>query len=776
MKLEHITTLILAAFFASGIASTVGAGVNETELFIIGFDIAEGSPEEENLKDMAEQMGGSYISAEDATTAADLEVALTRSFAGIYGGATETLSLLEIRGPVADVVDTVEPYVWGPQEFAGFYYDIDDDLGRESITMTITDGNVLDEDTGVIYSTEAQQNDFDYEEWGKYWTIGFLAEEYFAAYVEGTAETAFLFDDSTDTNLMADEQLSKVLTDDDEERTFTSGTPLKLAEDYELAIQAIDLDGNKVYVQLMKNGAVVDSSVIEPSKTGATIKDKTYTYKKDLGDTEKIVVIAVHFKNAFRGAETDLATVDGIWQISDTYTEIEEDTEYDKMTIQTVDADTKTVTMINEDEKITLTKKKDISLMENIRIKTADQDATVEDPLRFFIYKEITEPGTYEVRGTVKNLEMDPIEWTASSFAGFYYDIDDDLGRESITMTITEGNVLDEDTGVIYRTEAQQNDFDYEEWGNYWTIGFLAEEYFAAYVEGTTETAFLFDDSTDTNLMADEQLSKVLIDDDEERTFTSGTPLELDEDYELAIQAIDLDGNKVYVQLMKNGAVVDSSVIEPSKTGATVKDKTYTYKKDLGDTEKIVVIAVHFKNAFRGAETDLATVDGIWQISDTYTEIEEDTEYDQMTIQTVDAGAKTIIMANEDNKITLSKKKDISLMENIRIKTADQDDAPLRFYIYKEMTIEGEEAEEAAPAPVEAPAPAVEEPVAEEPVAEEPAAEAPAVEEPVAEEPAAEEHAEEPAAEPAGGIPGFEAVFALTGLLAVSYLVLRKRE
>jgi S-layer protein (TIGR01567 family) len=690
--------------------------------------------------------------------------------------AVSAVDKVEIRGPVADVVDTVEPYVWGPQEFAGFYYDIDDDLGRESITMTITDGNVLDEDTGVIYSTEAQQNDFDYEEWGKYWTIGFLAEEYFAAYVEGTAETAFLFDDSTDTNLMADEQLSKVLTDDDEERTFTSGTPLKLAEDYELAIQAIDLDGNKVYVQLMKNGAVVDSSVIEPSKTGATIKDKTYTYKKDLGDTEKIVVIAVHFKNAFRGAETDLATVDGIWQISDTYTEIEEDTEYDKMTIQTVDADTKTITMINEDEKITLTKKKDISLMENIRIKTADQDPTVEDPLRFFIYKEITEPGTYEVRGTVKNLEMDPIEWTASSFAGFYYDIDDDLGRESITMTITEGNVLDEDTGVIYRTEAQQNDFDYEEWGNYWTIGFLAEEYFAAYVEGTTETAFLFDDSTDTNLMADEQLSKVLIDDDEERTFTSGTPLELDEDYELAIQAIDLDGNKVYVQLMKNGAVVDSSVIEPSKTGATVKDKTYTYKKDLGDTEKIVVIAVHFKNAFRGAETDLATVDGIWQISDTYTEIEEDTEYDQMTIQTVDAGAKTIIMANEDNKITLSKKKDISLMENIRIKTADQDDAPLRFYIYKEMTIEGEEAEEAAPAPVEAPAPAVEEPVAEEPVAEEPVAEEPVAEEPVAEEPAAEEHAEEPAAEPAGGIPGFEAVFALTGLLAVSYLVLRKRE
>jgi len=382
-----------------------------------------------------------------------------------------------------------------------------------------------------------------------------------------------------------------------------------------------------------------------------------------------------------------------------------------------------------------------------------------------------------EIRGPVADVvnTEEPYVWGPQEFAGFYYDIDDDLGRESLSLTITSNNVLDEDTGVIYETTAQENDFEFEDWGKYLTIGFLAEEYFAAYVEDTPETAYLADDSTDINLMADEQLSKVLIDDDEEMTFTTGTPLELEEDYELAIQAIDLDGNKVYVQLMKNGAVVDSAVVEPSKDGATIKDKTYTYKKDMGDTEKIVIIAVHFKNAFRGADQDLATVDGIWQISDTYTEIEEDTEYDKMTIQTVDPVAKTITMANEDEKITLSKKKDISLMENIRIKTADQDDAPLRFYIYKEATIEAEEEEEPAPEPVAAPEPVVEEPAAEEPAAEEPAVEEPAAEEPAA-EPAEEPAAEEPAEEEAGGIPGFEAVFAITGLLAVSYLVLRKRE
>ncbi|TRZ68730.1 MAG: S-layer protein, partial [Methanothrix sp.] len=214
----------------------------------------------------------------------------------------------EIQGPTATVVNTT--YTWGPQEFAGFYYDIDDNLGEESITMIIT-GDTLAEDTtprGVVYRTTAQKDEFDFDAWGEYYTIGFLAEEYFAGYVEADTvpkEASYLYVDSTDENLMVDEQLSKILTDDDDEYTFTTGTPLKLAEGYELSIKAIDLDGNKVYVELYKDGKSVDSAVIEPSKDNPTMEDKTYAYTKDMGDTEDIVVIAVHFKNAFRGAEQD---------------------------------------------------------------------------------------------------------------------------------------------------------------------------------------------------------------------------------------------------------------------------------------------------------------------------------------------------------------------------------------------------------------------------------------------------------------------------------------
>jgi len=118
-------------------------------------------------------------------------------------------------------------------------------------------------------------------------------------------------------------------------------------------------------------------------------------------------------------------------------------------------------------------------------------------------------------------------------------------------------------------------------------------------------------------------------------------------------------------------------------------DKTYYYKKDVGDSKDLVIIAAHFKNAFRGADQNLATIDGIWQISEVPTEVKADTEYDKMRIATVTSD--TITMDNKDNTVTLSKNNEIDLMGDVKIKTADQDvidDAnPLRYYIFKSHEI-----------------------------------------------------------------------------------------
>jgi S-layer protein (TIGR01567 family) len=303
---------------------------------------------------------------------------------------------VEVRGAVAGTINgqsnlVDNTFTWNPQNFAGFFYDIKKDLGTENLKFVLTENNKLSGDSpyGITYTTTAQNKDYERALWGSYKIIGFGAEKYFAGYNAGADVASDIFNtESTDKNSLSSEQLEQVLVDDDSEMTVTSGTPLKLQQGYELAIKSIDIDGNKVYLELSKNGAVVDSMVISPSKDGATEADKTYYYKNPaVGEQKKLVTVGVHFKNAFRGADSNLATVDGEWQISDTPTEVKADTQYDKMTIRTVDATAGTITMDNKDNAITLSKNKDITFMGGIKIRTADQDEiSAENPLRYYIY------------------------------------------------------------------------------------------------------------------------------------------------------------------------------------------------------------------------------------------------------------------------------------------------------------------------------------------------------------------------------------------------------
>jgi hypothetical protein len=203
----------------------------------------------------------------------------------------------------------------------------------------------------------------------------------------------------------------RILLNDSSLLTINSGTALKLKEGYDMAIKSIDLDGNKVYLELLKDGQVVDSQVI----IAANEVDDTFVYSRP-GTTQKI---EVDFKNAFRGADQNMATINRVLQTSET------------------------------------------------------------DP------------------------------------------------------------------------------------------------------------------------------SRILVNDSSYRTLTLRTPLILEEGYEFAINSVDIGGNKVYVELSKDGFVVDSRVI----ITANDVDDSYIYLKPETEQE----IAVHFQSAFRGADRNLAIIDRIMQ-------------------------------------------------------------------------------------------------------------------------------------------------------------------
>jgi S-layer protein (TIGR01567 family) len=183
---------------------------------------------------------------------------------------------------------------------------------------------VMEPTNGV--EPEISTKSFEFAGWGAYRFADISGKRYFAAYLEEPTpkmldageSIPYLWQKSNGKDLQKNGQLSEVLMDDNEERTLTSSEPLKLEEGYELAITSIYTDGNKVYLELSKDGQVVDAKLIKPFPEFKSIKDRTYYYKSDVGRTKKVVQIAVYFKNAFRGGSgIDLATVGGVFQISD---------------------------------------------------------------------------------------------------------------------------------------------------------------------------------------------------------------------------------------------------------------------------------------------------------------------------------------------------------------------------------------------------------------------------------------------------------------------------
>jgi PGF-CTERM protein len=140
-------------------------------------------------------------------------------------------------------------------------------------------------------------------------------------------------------------------------------------------------------------------------------------------------------------------------------------------------------------------------------------------------------------------------------------------------------------------------------------------------------------------------------------------------------------------------------------------------------------------------------------------EIASDDTFGELEVTTV--GANNLVLTNDDD-LTLSKDKEIAIAGNMFFKVADSDS--LRYYPYAEYVIGGNVTE-----PTEPVTPGEETPVTpgeETPVT--PGEETPVTpgeETPVEETPTNETETPD--------TPGFEAIFAVAGLLAVAYLVRR---
>ena len=611
--------------------------------------------------------------------------------------------------------------------FAGFWYDIDEDLSSETLTIVnnsaIVSGEAIGED-GLVYNATIVQNDYEADFAAEadvtgsdnmtYPLIGLFADKYVPTDDEDAGE------------------LVKLLLDTDDKYTLRTGSALELAGGYELTAKQIDVEGDKVWMELTKDGEFVEDEVIDVSGN----VDTTWDYDVDVGDQSDVIVFRVLVTDVFQGQVDSLAVIEGLWLLDyENVLEIESSDEFGEFEVDTV---ANSITM-NNTGTLTLSADKTIDLAEGMSFVTADSD-----DLRFYLMKEYTEPGTYEVRGTVAGVGA--TEWTTDDFAGFWYDLDDNEGSETLSITVSGTTVADE-TGLWYNTTIVQTGYEADFAGEtgatvnnttFPIIGLFAQEYVAT-------------DDDDAG-----ELVKLLLDTDDKYTLRTGSALELAGGYELTAKQIDVEGDKVWMELSKDGEFVEDEVIDVSGN----VDTTWDYDVDVGDQSDVIVFRVLVTDVFQGQVDSLAVVEGLWLLDyENILEIESADEFGELEVDSV---SNKIAMFNSGT-ITLSADKEIDLAEGFMLKTADNS-STLRYYPFVERTIgEGVIVDDSEAGPSEEEMPAEEEVSEEEMPSEENVTEEMPVEE---EEEPAEETAEEES-------PGFEAVFAVAGLLAVAYLVRR---
>ena len=536
-----------------------------------------------------------------------------------------------------------DKYTWDYRSFSGFFYDMENDVGTEELTVNLAGSSRTIDSDNLVYKTSPKDLDFKYGYWGDYQVIGFMAEKYFAGYI-GDENGLF----SEGQSFLNEGQLRQVLIDNDDSQTLASGSALTLEEGYELQIKQIDIDGEKVYLGLSKDGEEIDSKVVSPE---GSLKSSTYEYKVEVSG-EDVPIIMAHIESVFASTENDLVTVDGLFQLSDTYASVEDGDEYGKMNVQSVDENG--VEMNNEDS-INLKEGSTVNIFGEVGFIVADADELRFAPI-------VDRIGPQEVRGTVINPSTEnEFTWTVYNFEGFYYDIDEDVGTETLTAKITDGKKIEEGD-LVYSSEPQRVDFEFGSWGKYDVIGFMADKYFAGY---NNETEF----TDEFSVIGESQLRKVLVDNDDSQTLASGSALSLEDGYELRIKSVDLNGNKVYLALGKDGEEVDSKVVTPSSDPGD-RSSNYLYKVDIG-SEEVPIVAVHIESVFRSTESDLATIDGIFQVSDSPESVEDGEVHGKMEVK--EASSDRIVMEN-DGSFSLSRDKTIEIMDNLKFVVADSAD------------------------------------------------------------------------------------------------------
>jgi S-layer protein (TIGR01567 family) len=646
--------------------------------------------------------------------------------------AIREVSSFESAGPIVNATDVFNNSPSRSVNFTAnqlpmFYIDLDsvdfDPLTQgESINITLSAADQIAKDGFVYMSTS-------WKDINQRVNIAWLGEKYLA-----------VGDDVT--------KLSKYLVDfeSDESITLRQGDSWDIGEGFTLVVQDIDINGEQVWLALEKDGSPIEDIIANPKTDGG------WGYYNDTLAGESDVVIAkIHVDKVFAGMSANMAIIDDAEVISLDVLELDADTYFGMDFSEGIDASNFDYIQLQEtDSSISISKGKTKEIIKDF-LSIRVGDTKTGEPVRFYVYQEVSTPGIYEQHGPIvnatdvfNNSPSKSVNFTANDVPMFYLDLDavdfNPLTQgENLNITLSADDQIAKD-GFVYSSTSWK---DINQRVN---IAWLGEKYLAVGGDVT-------------------KLSKYLVDfeSDESITLRQGDSWDIGEGFTLVVQDIDINGEQVWLALEKDGSPIEDIIANPKTDGG------WGYYNDTLAGESDVVIAkIHVDKVFAGMSANMAIIDDAEVISMDVLELDADTYFGMDFSEGTDAANFDYIQLQEtDSSISISKGKTKEIINDfLSIRVGDtKTGEPVRFYVYNEVQVgEGvtpvKTVKPTATATGNATATATGNATAT-------ATGATAT---------ATGNATTVVTTKPTKQPGFEAVFAIAGLLAVAYLVLRKRE
>ncbi|MBZ3935859.1 S-layer protein domain-containing protein [Methanimicrococcus blatticola] len=631
------------------------------------------------------------------------------SFVGTaYAAESVKAESVEVRSEVLAYYPEFGVYVY-PNNWAALYYDVKNTVHTEELYLTDSevgwDGSASFDEVkplapghvGIVYVTEPAFQKFEYD-WSilikeenpdmppmpqmmiqevpgpaGFAVLGFFGEPYVALsddQITGYLSNGYSFFVEGYDDYKAN-KIAPLVVNDDAKYTLKTDDSLELGNGYSLFIEQIDIKGNKVHLILMKDGQKLETSIVNAEASKDWILKTTV-----LGDKDR-QVLRVHVESVFQGSKDALVTIDGLWLVDYLNAiEVKSDVDYGKWKATHISSES--LVYIAED--VALSSNSVIPLGKDWNIRVQDgfevpneisRGAEPKLNNRFYLFKEYTEPGKYDIRSSIsdsanilqhvepprdpdfviipnpyvpgpsringlitpafadviardsasQNLPLPDGVYTSYNFAAFYYDIDADLSTE-LLIAVPQSNYggsqsfLKESPSFMYLTTTAHTDYDYvPEAGmdeddnliNSWDSGYDIMGYF-----GEKYVPLNVVDADGFHIHDRSKLEKfspLVTDDDTKYTLKTGDSLELGNGYSLSVTQIDLKGNKADLALYKDNALVTSSIVATSSSGGS---GNWIYKDTVLNVKDVQLMRVHVKDVFNGGKTNLVEIDAVW--------------------------------------------------------------------------------------------------------------------------------------------------------------------